>query len=74
MTKFHAIILKIQIGPRIFRVHAILVFFALIDVNVTKFIWCVNFRLIAVVTVLSEIQSNSSYYLHGKGNIPVTVP
>jgi hypothetical protein len=27
-----------------------------------------------VVTVLSEIQSKSSYSLHDTGNIPVTVP
>jgi len=62
VTKLHATILKTQIGHRTFiRVHGILVFFALIDVTVTKFIWCVNFKVLVVVTVLSEIQSNSSY-------------
>jgi len=75
VTKLHATVLKTQIGHRTFiRVHAVLVFFALIDVTVTKFMWCVNFKVLVVVTVLIEIQSNSSYYLHDTGNIPVTVP
>jgi len=44
VTKLHTTILKTQIGHRTFRVHAILVFFGLIDVNITEFIWCVNLR------------------------------
>ena len=56
MTKLHATMLKTQIGHRTFiRVHAILVFFALIDATVTKFIWCVNFKVLVVVTKSNRI-------------------
>jgi hypothetical protein len=38
VTKLHATTLKTQIGHRAFGVHAILLFIALIDVTITKFI------------------------------------
>lgn len=44
VTKLNATILKTQMWHRTFGVNAILVFFALIDVTITKFIWCVNLR------------------------------
>jgi len=44
VTKLHATISEIQIGHRTFGFHVILVFFALLDLTITKFIRCVNLR------------------------------
>jgi hypothetical protein len=60
-------------GHRTFRVHAILIFFALVDLNITKFMVC-ELKVFVFVTVLSEIQSKSSYSLNNTGNYSCYCP